>query len=668
MADRVLVVGAGQMGNGIAHTFAVADIPVTMVDVSAEALARGKATITANLERQVKKGTITADARDAALARIAVSTELGAAHDAALVVEAATENIALKFELFSELDTIAPAGAILASNTSSISITEIAAHTGRPDRVIGMHFMNPVPVMRLVEVIRGLATSDETTATVIGLSKRLGKTPVEVRDYPGFVANRVLMPMINEAAYCVMEGVGTPEAIDTVMTLGMNHPDGAARACRPDRARYVRVDSRRAQERSRRSQVSRLSVAPEVRRGGMARPQDETRLLPVRLMREFLALTEEQREIQRVARDFAAEWIVPFAAGWDQAGEPDQTLVGRLAELGFLGMLIPPEYDGLGVDTTTYLLALEEIAAADASTAVLLSVHNSLPTQMILARGTDAQKERFLKPMARGEALGVFALSEPDAGSDAAALRTQAVRDGDCWVLNGTKAWVSNGNRAGVVLAMARTDTPGDRQGARGISAFIVTPDLPGFHVGKLEDKMGLCASPTVQLTFDNLRVPADRLLGAEGDGLAYALGSLENGRLGIAAQALGIGRAALEHSVRYAGERRQFGQPIRAHGAIQFKLADMATRYSQARALVFAAAAAKDRGLPITQLSSMAKLAASEMAMWVATQAVQVFGGYGYVKEYPVERLFRDAKVTEIYEGTSEIQRIVIGRSLYED
>lgn len=386
------------------------------------------------------------------------------------------------------------------------------------------------------------------------------------------------------------------------------------------------------------------------------------------MMREFLSLTEEQREVQRIAREFAAESLAPFADKWDHEGEPDPNVIPRLAELGFLGMLIPPEYDGLGVDTVTYLLALEEIAAADASTAVLLSVHNSLPAQMLITHGTEAQKERFLKPMARGEVLGAFALSEPDAGSDAAALRTQAVRDGDCWVLNGTKAWVTNGNRAGVILAMARTDQGDEREGARGISAFVVTPDLPGFHVGKLEDKMGLRASPTVQLMFDNLRVPADRMLGTEGEGLVYALGSLEHGRLGIASQALGIARAALDHSIRYAGERRTFGQPIRAHGAIQFKLADMATRYTAARALLFAAASAKDRGERVTQLGSMAKLTASEMAMWVTTQAVQVFGGYGYVKEFPVERLFRDAKVTEIYEGTSEIQRIVIGRSLYED
>ena len=385
-------------------------------------------------------------------------------------------------------------------------------------------------------------------------------------------------------------------------------------------------------------------------------------------MREFLSLTDEQREIQRVAREFAATHITPYAAEWDQEGTFEPSLVARMGELGLLGMTAPIDDGGLGLDTVTYLLAIEEIAAADAATAVLLSVHNSLPTHMLVAHATPAQRDRFLRPMARGDLLGAFALSEPDAGSDASSLRTQAERVGDEYVLNGTKAWVTNGNRAGVILAMARTDRSDDRRGAKGISAFIVTPDLPGFHVGKLEDKMGLRASPTVQLNFDNMRVPADRLLGEPGYGLTYALASLDQGRLGIAAQALGIARAALDHAVRYAGERRQFGQPIRAHGAIQAKLADMATRVAQARALMFSAAAAKDRGESITQLGAMAKLAASETAMWVTTQAVQVFGGYGYIKDYPVERLFRDAKVTEIYEGTSEIQRIVIGRALYAD
>jgi alkylation response protein AidB-like acyl-CoA dehydrogenase len=329
-------------------------------------------------------------------------------------------------------------------------------------------------------------------------------------------------------------------------------------------------------------------------------------------------------------------------------------------------MLTPEAYDGLGLDTLTYLVALEEIASVDASVAVMLSVHNSLPTQMILRWGSAEQKERFLKPMARGERLGAFALSEPEAGSDAASLRTQAVRDGSDWILNGTKAWVSSGTAGDVILAMARTDTPEDRRGARGISAFIVTPDLAGFKVGKKEDKMGLRASPTVQLHFTDMRVPGDRLLGHAGSGFIYAMQSLDNGRLGIAAQAIGIAEAALRHSAAYAAERKQFGKPIKEFQAVQFKLADMAMRVASARALLHMSATAKDRGEQMTQFSAMAKLSASETAMWVTTQAIQIFGGYGYVKEYPVERLFRDAKVTEIYEGTSEIQRIVIARALY--
>ncbi|MBK6456837.1 MAG: acyl-CoA dehydrogenase family protein [Gemmatimonadetes bacterium] len=380
----------------------------------------------------------------------------------------------------------------------------------------------------------------------------------------------------------------------------------------------------------------------------------------------LIPLTEEQRAIQQAARDFAHAELAPHSERWDRESFFDRSIVGKLGALGFLGMLIPEAYDGLGLDTCTYLVALEEIAAVDASVAVLMSVHNSLPTQMLLRYGSEAQKQRYLKPMARGEWLGAFALSEPDAGSDAASLRTQAVRDGDHYVLSGVKAWVSAGGHADVILAMARTDTPNDRKGARGISTFIVTPDMPGFSVGKKEDKMGLRGSETTQLVFDELRVPAANLLGQEGLGFVYAMQSLDNGRLGIAAQSIGIARAALEHSVRYAAERKQFGKAIKEFQAIQFKLADMSTRVAASRALLYAAAAAKDRGQPITQFGSMSKLMASETAMWVTTQAIQIFGGYGYVKDYPVERLFRDAKVTEIYEGTSEIQRIVIARELY--
>ena len=376
-------------------------------------------------------------------------------------------------------------------------------------------------------------------------------------------------------------------------------------------------------------------------------------------------LTADQAEIQRTARAFARAELAPKAAELDRESRFDPALIGQLGELGFLGMLLPEEYDGLGMDSLTYLLALEEIAAADASAAVLMSVHNSLPTQMLLRYGSEEQRKRWLPPMARGEVLGAFALSEPDAGSDAAALRTQAVRDGDHWVLNGTKAWVTNGNCAGVILAMARTDTSESRRGGRGISAFIITPDLPGFHVSKKENKLGLRSSPTVQLTFDDLRVPADRLLGDEGMGFVYALQSLEHGRMGIAAQAVGIAQRALDLAIQYASERKQFGAPIHDFQGIQFKLADMACRVTAARALLHAAAMMKDRGESPGAYTSMAKLMASEAAMWVTTQAIQVFGGYGYTKDYDVERLFRDAKVTEIYEGTSEIQRIVIARSL---
>jgi alkylation response protein AidB-like acyl-CoA dehydrogenase len=382
-------------------------------------------------------------------------------------------------------------------------------------------------------------------------------------------------------------------------------------------------------------------------------------------LQSLTALTPDQAEIQRLAREFAQNEIGPCAAEWDRRAHFEPRLIKQMGDLGFLGMLVPEKHGGLGFDNLTYLIALEEIATVDASAAVMMSVHNSLPTQMILRFGNDEQRHRFLEPMARGELLGAFALSEAEAGSDAASLATQAVHDGDSWIISGSKSWVTSGTHAGVILAMARTDTPEMRRGARGISTFIITPDLPGFKLGKKEDKMGLRASPTVQLTFDEMRVPADRLVGQEGQGFVYAMQSLEHGRLGIAAQAIGIAQHALDLSVAYASERRQFGQPIGQFEGIQFKLADMAARVHSARALLHAAAVAKDRGDAVGPHTSMAKLVASEAAMWVTTQAIQVFGGAGYMSDYPVERLFRDAKVTEIYEGTSEIQRIVIGRAL---
>jgi hypothetical protein len=377
-------------------------------------------------------------------------------------------------------------------------------------------------------------------------------------------------------------------------------------------------------------------------------------------------MTPEQQQIKDLAREFADNELRPHADAWDREGTFPRDVIDKLGELGFLGMLLPEEHEGLGLDTAAYLIALEEIARGDASVAVAMSVHNSLPTQMILAHGTDAQKERWLKPMARGELLGAFSLSEPDSGSDAASMAAQARRADGGWVLNGAKAWVTNGGFGDVVVTMVRTDTPDDRRGAKGIGAFIVPTDTEGYVVGKKEDKMGQRASETVGIAFQEMFVPDDQLLGEPGQGFVYALQGLNGGRLGIGALAVGIAQAALEHALAYAAERRQFGTAIKDFQGMQFKLANMATRVEAARALLHRAAEAKDSGQNAVQMASMAKLFASETAMYVTTEAVQVFGGYGYIKEYPVERLFRDAKVTEIYEGTSEIQRTVIARALY--
>ena len=375
---------------------------------------------------------------------------------------------------------------------------------------------------------------------------------------------------------------------------------------------------------------------------------------------------EERREIVALAREFAQNEIAPHAAEWDRTKEYPAETLRKLGELGFFGMRIPESYEGLGLDLLTNLMVIEEIAAADASVCISLSVHNSLPVSMLVAHGTEAQKERWLRPMARGEILAAFSLSEADSGSDAVGLRAQAAREGDEWVLNGTKAWVTNGDTAQLIVVMLRTDTPEDRRGKHGISAFLLPTDAPGVEPGKAEDKMGLRASRTTTLSLRDVRLTDDHLLGKVGEGFLYALRALNNGRMGVAAQAIGIARAALEHSIRYSSERHQFERPIKDFQAVQFKLADMATRVAAARALLHEAARAGARGERVRELASMAKLFASETAMWVTTQAVQIFGGYGYMRDYPVERLFRDAKVTEIYEGTSEIQRIVIARGLH--
>jgi alkylation response protein AidB-like acyl-CoA dehydrogenase len=375
--------------------------------------------------------------------------------------------------------------------------------------------------------------------------------------------------------------------------------------------------------------------------------------------------TDQQREIVELARSFAANEIAPHAAEWDREKHYPEEVLRQLGEMGFLGLRIPVEYDGLGLDAATYLMILEEIAAADAATSISLSVHNSLPVSMLVAHGTEEQRERWLRPMAHGDVLAAFSLSEADAGSNAAGIRAHAVRDGEHWVLNGEKAWVTNGDRAHLIMTMVRTDSP-QKPSRRGISAFLVPADAPGVEPGKPEDKMGLRASRTTTVALHDVRLTDEHLLGKEGHGYGYALQALENGRLGVAAQAIGIARAAFEHAVRYAEERQQFEKPLKDFQAIQFKLADMLTRIAAARALTMEAARAADAGEPVNERASMAKLFASETAMWVANEAVQIYGGYGYMRDYPVERLFRDAKVTEIYEGTSEIQRIVIARGLY--
>jgi alkylation response protein AidB-like acyl-CoA dehydrogenase len=385
-------------------------------------------------------------------------------------------------------------------------------------------------------------------------------------------------------------------------------------------------------------------------------------------MKRDFTLSEEQEQIRQLAREFAENELRPHAVHWDREARFHREVLPLLSELGFMGMLLPEEYDGLDLGMLTYLVALEQIAWGDASVAITMSVHNSLPTQMILKYGSEQQKRKWLPPLARGELLGSFSLSEADAGSDAASLKARAVRDGDGWVLSGEKMWVTNGGEADVVLVMARTDEPGDRRGPRGIGAFIVPTDTPGYVVGKKEDKTGLRSSETVSISFDEMRLGPGSLLGDADKGFIYALSSLEGGRLGVGAQALGIAEAAFHHAVNYAGERKQFGRPIKDFEGLAFKLADMATKVEASRGLLYRAARAWDAGKPDMQLSSMTKLHCSETAVWVTSEAINIFGGYGFMRDYPVEKLFRDAKVTEIYEGTSEIQRLVIVRTLYQE
>ncbi|MYB97310.1 MAG: acyl-CoA dehydrogenase [Gemmatimonadetes bacterium] len=380
-------------------------------------------------------------------------------------------------------------------------------------------------------------------------------------------------------------------------------------------------------------------------------------------------LNAEQREIRDLARDFAEGEIVPRAAAWDRDRAFDREVLDRLAELGFLGMLTPPEYGGLGFDTPTYLVAMEEIARGDAALALTVAIQNGPVPHILLTHGSEEQKTRWLPALASGQKIAAFALSEAEAGSDPSAMTTRAREDDGDWVISGSKKWVTNGSRADLAIVFARTGPVSARPP---IGAFLVDTGAEGYRVGRREKTMGLCASETVSVALEGVRVGRERLVGDPGRALGYALGALDLGRLGIAAQAVGIGQAALEHATRYARERRQFGRPIADFGAIRSSLAMMASRIAGSRALVMEGAAAWEErgrgdseGLPVTARSAMAKLLASETAMWVTEEAVRIFGGYGFMREFPVEKLMRDAKGTEIYEGTSEILRLVIGRAL---
>ncbi|AST06007.1 acyl-CoA dehydrogenase [Anoxybacillus flavithermus] len=373
--------------------------------------------------------------------------------------------------------------------------------------------------------------------------------------------------------------------------------------------------------------------------------------------------TEEQQMMRQMVREFAANEIAPFVEHMER-GEFPRPILKKMAELGLMGITVPEQYGGAGMDFTSYIIAIHEISKVSATVGVILSVHTSVGTNPILYFGTEEQKQKYVPKLASGEYLGAFCLTEPGAGSDAASLKTTAIRDGDHYVLNGSKVFITNGGEADTYIVFARTNP--EEKGSKGVSAFIVEKHTPGLVIGKDEKKMGLHGSRTVQLSFEDMRVPAENLLGEEGDGFKIAMANLDVGRIGIAAQSLGIAEAALEHATNYAKERIQFGKPIAEQQGVAFKLADMATNVEAAKLLVYRAAFLRTNGMPCGKEASMAKLFASKTAMENAIEAVQIFGGNGYTEDYPVERLFRDAKVCEIYEGTSEIQRLVISKHLF--
>ena len=378
-----------------------------------------------------------------------------------------------------------------------------------------------------------------------------------------------------------------------------------------------------------------------------------------------LTLTEEQELARKTAHDFAAEKVLPRAAEIDEQAKIPRELIAEMGALGFMGAYVPERYGGAGLDVLSYMLIVEEINRACASTGVALCSHVSLAVDPILHHGSDEQKARYLPALASGERIGCFALSEPASGSDAAAMRTGATRQGDSWILNGTKNFITNGSIADVAIVFAQTD-PTERH--KGIAAFIVETKTPGFSVGKLEKKLGIRGSDTAQLVFQDCRVPAANLLGEVGEGLRIALSTLDGGRISIAAQAVGIARACLEDSLAYAKQREAFGKRIADFQAIQWMLADMATEIDAARLLTWRAAAAKDAGEDHILAAAEAKLFASDVAVRAARDCVQIFGGYGYLKDFPAERHYRDAKITEIYEGTSEIMKLVIAEEILKE
>ena len=375
-----------------------------------------------------------------------------------------------------------------------------------------------------------------------------------------------------------------------------------------------------------------------------------------------MLLTEEQALVRDTMRAFARDELAPHAAAWDREHTFPREALHALGALGALGMVVPERWGGAAMDYVSLAITLEEIAAGDGATSTIVSVQNSVVCGPLNAFGTDAQKEKYLKPLARGEQFGCFCLTEPQVGSDAGAIATRAERSGDSWVLNGVKQFITTGKNADVAIVFAVTDKAA---GKRGISAFVVETSAPGFNVSRVEEKLGQRASDTAQITFENCRLPASSALGREGEGYRIALSNLEAGRIGIAAQAVGMARAALDAALAFARERVAFGKAIAEHQAVNFKLADMATEIEAARQLVWHAASLRDAGQPCLKEASMAKLFASEMAERVCSAAIQVHGGYGYVADFAVERIYRDVRVCQIYEGTSEIQRLVIGRAL---